>query len=76
MFHCGRPHLKPRKRRAVQPAPKAITFRANGFPQPRFQQNGLELVITAISLIIRYLFRSRVTACQETGSREAGVIST
>ena len=28
----------------------------------------------AISLIIRYLFTSRVAACQETGSREAGVI--
>ena len=33
MFHCGLPHLKARKRRAVQPAPKVITFRANGFPQ-------------------------------------------
>ena len=32
MFHCGLPHLKARKRRAVQPGPKAITFRANGFP--------------------------------------------
>jgi hypothetical protein len=28
-----------------------------------------------IALITRYLFRSRVRACQETGSRETGVIS-
>ena len=29
MFHLGLRHLKARNRRAVQPVPKAIIFRAN-----------------------------------------------